>query len=176
MHSPCSEAYFPISSFFSQAVGGCMEQQSPMQMPGAPWSPLIHCELPKGPHQALLHSAPPATLCPFGARHYAWDCVVPGCLLKNLGENHPVLRTALVMPRSPQPQLQEKTHLLLLKAQGAQVGYAKALPNLVEMIKIYTQTPAAAVLWLSSCGETESLHLKSVTWPRRSWHEATHNA
>lgn len=60
-----------------------------------------------------------------------------------------------------------------MKAQGAQAGYAEALPNLVEMIKKHTQTLVAAVLWLSSCGE-ESLRLKSMTWPRRSWHEATH--
>lgn len=58
--------------FFPQALSGCMEQQGPMQIPGTPPSPLIHCELPEGPPQALLHiGTPPATLCPFGAGRYA---------------------------------------------------------------------------------------------------------
>lgn len=71
MHSPCSEAHFPVPSFnifFSQALSGCMEQQGPMQIPGTPPSPLIHCELPEGPPQALLHIGTPSHPLPLWSR------------------------------------------------------------------------------------------------------------
>lgn len=102
---PCQlrTAYFPIPSwFFFHAVSGCTEHQGPTQIPRAPRSPITHRELPTGPPQALLHIGTlPAPRCPLGAGRYSWDCVILETLLKNLGGNYPVLRTALVMPRSP---------------------------------------------------------------------------
>lgn len=106
--SPHSALILVLSLFplFCPAVSECVEQQGPTQVLGAPRSPLTHCICcPRGHHKPLFTLAPPSYPLSLWSRARAGYCaghrVVPGCLLKNLGENCRILRPALAMPTSP---------------------------------------------------------------------------
>lgn len=97
---PLFNLFFQDSKWMHGAAGSHAD-------PLAPQSPLTPCELPKGPPQALLHIGTPQPLS--GAGHWAWDCHPWMSFKKLWRKTTQMLRSALVMPSSPQAQLQSDT-------------------------------------------------------------------